>query len=151
MPEPHNEFMFYWVPERKWKAGPNGRWVPQPSLFHLLYDKYKWFRRLAHWTCWLRENLPSKYYAYVGVYHTTRHYGGPEEGGWRYDWNEWIDGARVPLKMRVFAGSLMKSLWKEHKEAEYGDISSVLGGIEVHVEPEKRPREHETGERPRYE
>jgi len=85
---------------------------------------------------------------YVNVYHVTRRYGGPEEGGWYYDNYECVEV--VPARSGR-AKELQEQLEQEYKDQAYGNISSVLGGQEVHVLIEKTRAQSETREVPIYE
>ena len=85
---------------------------------------------------------------FVNVYEVTRHYGGPEEGGWWYDWRHCVEVYPV----RESAAELMQEqLEDENSYRKFGDISSVLGGQDVLVLIEDAPKETETTERPYYE
>lgn len=84
---------------------------------------------------------------WVNVYTMTRHYGGPEEGGWYYDWLHLEEAHNVSFKE---AQAKLESLKEEHGEGE-GDISSVLDGHEVHIWIEGSRGESQTTERPYYE
>lgn len=89
---------------------------------------------------------------YLNVYAITRHYGGPEEGGWWY--NSGVPVACVPMEVDAIDprlretddgddGPLMDELVPESYERVQaqieklrrmfipeGDISSVLGGVD---------------------
>lgn len=62
----------------------------------------------------------------VSVYATTRHYGGPEEGGWWYDWYELVETRRVdgPADEEEARRELRAKY--DPEQPEY-PISSVLG------------------------
>lgn len=95
------------------------------------------------------QELPPEQLVFVNVYSVTRHYGGPEEGGW------WFDALHCEEIMPVqyqYAETLREELKKRYEEShKWGDISSVLGGQDVVVYIEKDPKESETKERPVYE
>lgn len=89
---------------------------------------------------------------FLTVYSQTRHYGGPEEGGWWYDWHEpvasvelpqWLDADEVEAKR--------EALLKVYDHLAEGDIGSVLGGTHVWVGREDEQYEFQTTRRPRYE
>jgi hypothetical protein len=84
---------------------------------------------------------------FVNAYAVTRHYGGPEEGGWWYNHYDLIqavpcDPEDVP-KIRDYLAT-------QHADVVHGDIYSVLGGCDLQILTEKEPGESATIERPRY-
>jgi hypothetical protein len=79
----------------------------------------------------LRRKVPC---TLLGVYAVTRHYGGPEEGGWWFDWMEHIES--VPVK-------------PEKAERIYKKLSSLNPGNEIINE--RYPFEYQTKARPHYE
>ena len=84
-------------------------------------------------------------YRYVTVYRVTRHYGGPEEGGWWYNWYE-------PVHTEDFRSWEQRDeLQKEWVDRNSGDIYSVLGGEEYRVYAEEIKHESASTERPHYE
>ncbi len=84
---------------------------------------------------------------YVNVYRVTRHYGGPEEGGWWFNWYECVKSIRVPREN--FGYALKEKLGKEF--IGKGNIYSVLGGHDFLIFTENRKAQSETKERPYYE
>jgi hypothetical protein len=86
---------------------------------------------------------------YVTAYEVTRHYGGPEEGGWWYNRYDPIETRPVHNQAEVEA--TIGLLHRLYDGRAHGSIYSVLGGVEVHVLVESEPREWATTERPRYE
>ena len=83
---------------------------------------------------------------WVNTYIVSRHYGGPEEGGWWYNAGECIESIMCTCSN---AAQLVEEREKVHKHREWGDINSVLDGeqIQINVEdhfgrdwPEERPR-----------
>jgi hypothetical protein len=73
---------------------------------------------------------------YLNVYAVTRHYGGPEEGGWWFNRGEPL--ASVPVTdmsddQIIVERDRLKGLFEDHAE---GDIYSVLGGVAVSVHNE---------------
>ena len=83
---------------------------------------------------------------FVTAYEVTRHYGGPEEGGWWYDWREPID--TVPTSDPAKMVEVFKTKYEDRVE---GDRFSVLGGTAVSVIIEDQPAENRSTERPHYE
>lgn len=87
---------------------------------------------------------------WVNVYASTRHYGGPEEGGWWYNWDECV--ASVPFladtKEEVIEAERyrLSQIFRGH-----GSIYSVASGVEYWVEVEEEGAQSETKERPYYE
>lgn len=84
---------------------------------------------------------------WVNVYTITREYGGPEEGGWYYDWRHLADSK--PCKYED-AESVEASMREEHGDGE-GNISSVLGGYEVDICIEGYRGASRSTHRPHYE
>lgn len=95
---------------------------------------------------------------YVTVYHVTRHYGGPEEGGWW--WNRYAPVRTVQIP-KVFqkknkravnrVRAMAAKLQDEHKHEEWGNIYHTTGGLLVSVCIESQRREFETKVKPHYE
>lgn len=88
---------------------------------------------------------------HLTVYNTTRHYGGPEEGGWWYNWTN----VRYSLPIHNLTeeeAELLKALLNKVHPSE-GNIYSTRGGCEVDIELEEDDKvgEMATKERPRYE
>ena len=85
---------------------------------------------------------------WVNAYSITRHCGGPEEGGWWYNW--YTSLASVPVQ-----GETAAQTEKERLEnlfgPGYGNIYSALGGEKISVYIEDEARESESRETPRYE
>lgn len=86
---------------------------------------------------------------YVNAYSVTRHYGGPEEGGWWYNAGEPL--ASVPLLPGEDPAPVIARLQAIFSGEEYGDIYSVRGGIKVSVGVAYAPAERFPSERPHYE
>jgi hypothetical protein len=86
---------------------------------------------------------------FLNVYEVTRHYGGPEEGGWWYNWYECIEV--FPVRDEEQGEQLRDWLFSEHEHKKHGNIYSVLGGTDIVVYLEDEPKESETKERPYYE
>ncbi len=83
---------------------------------------------------------------WVTAYEVTRHYGGPEEGGWWYDWYDPIN--TVPSSEPEKVVEDFKSRYEDRVE---GDRFSVLGGTAVSVVIEDEPAGMKSTERPHYE
>lgn len=88
--------------------------------------------------------------SYVTVYAITRHYGGPEEGGWWY--NAHTPVCTVPL---VRPGDVKEieeiiAFLAPRFESE-GDIYSVRGGTEIAIYPEAVSQSSATHAAPHYE
>lgn len=88
---------------------------------------------------------------YLNAYAVTRHYGGPEEGGWWFNAGEPL--ASVPLvnptEDQIKAErARLQSVFADQAE---GDIYSVNGGVQISVYPEDGPATHWPTERPHYE
>lgn len=95
-----------------------------------------------------RDQLAAAPFVFVSAYAVTRHYGGPEEGGWWYDWYELIQTVpTAPDGADVVRGELERV----HSSVNVGDRFSVLGGATLSVMVEDSPGEFETRERPHYE
>jgi hypothetical protein len=83
---------------------------------------------------------------WVNVYETTRHYGGPEEGGWWYDWNQCAESRLLFFWQAEKVRDRLYGMYEDE-----GDISSVLGGKLYWIAIQDRKAENETKERPHYE
>jgi hypothetical protein len=76
--------------------------------------------------------LESSSKVFVTAFAVTRHYGGPEEGGWYYD-------VHSPLKSRAIEEDsspeqikfICNRLYNEFSALEEGNIGSVLGGVAI--------------------
>lgn len=98
--------------------------------------------------------------AYVNAYAITRHYGGPEEGGWWYNTGEplasipipgvWKDGWKLVPDKKA-AEHFRRYLLKNFKHIESGDIYSVLGGVAIDIYFEEHPAKYFPERRPHYE
>lgn len=88
---------------------------------------------------------------YVAVISTSRHYGGPEEGGWWYDWTDVCEVRRC-LTLKSAVGHA-RELREEYPTCPRGR-GSVLGGDDTEVLVSHSLSEIEqcqSTERPRYE
>jgi len=110
---------------------------------------------------------------YINAYYVTRHYGGPEEGGWWYDAGRMA--AQIPIEVDfkdqssddgqycgLFQNMTNKSeirvidyvinhLYDTLGSDAWGSISSVNGGMEIRVALEDHEAESYPAERPHYE
>tara|TARA_Y100001970_G_scaffold184237_1_gene224092 strand:- start:157 stop:618 length:462 start_codon:yes stop_codon:yes gene_type:complete len=93
---------------------------------------------------------PSGPIMYISVYTITRHYGGPEEGGWWY--NLCTLRETLPFAYSKKSEDLLRKYLEEKWEDEHsGDIYSVLGGSEMEILVEVSPGKHQDTEVPHYE
>ena len=92
---------------------------------------------------------------FVNAYTLTRHFGGPEEGGWWYNAGEPL--ASIPLPFTPTGhddgrvAPMITQLKQRYADQEHGDIHSALGGAEVVVYLEDHPARSFPRENPRYE
>jgi len=89
----------------------------------------------------------------VSRYHITRHYGGPEEGGWYYDRRLHKDTIKAGLDPQD-ARDLARELNAAQKATETGQGRfSVLGGTDVRYMAEEFPMQADNASEPapRYE
>lgn len=89
---------------------------------------------------------------WIVVTGTSRHYGGPEEGGWWYDWLSIVEVRRVYGWKTALAA--VRELREEYPPSRYGRGSAAAGGsmdyaIELHADTRTFPEE--TTGRPHYE
>jgi hypothetical protein len=93
---------------------------------------------------------------FVTVYEVTRHYGGPEEGGWWYNWYDALKTFKVPRAYHKLRNAVKLERWlgwvrDQFAGREHGDIYSVRGGVMIDVMGESWPRQHESRQQPHYE
>lgn len=86
---------------------------------------------------------------YANAYLVTRHYGGPEEGGWWFDAGELL--ATTPYETEEQAKTEAERLKELYSNKEWGDVSSVNGGAEVEAYATDEMGESYPKERPYYE
>lgn len=86
---------------------------------------------------------------YVNAYRITRHYGGPEEGGWWFDCGEPLGS--LPCTSQREAKDKVDEMQAKFDHLAEGDINSVLGGAEVHVYIEEQFARVFPETRPTYE
>lgn len=91
---------------------------------------------------------------FVTMYSVTRCYGGPEEGGWWYDWYEPVKDAHIELPgeasdvaIDLARGALTERYGWKNKHSR----SSVLGGADCTIIVEEQLHENASRERPHYE
>ena len=88
---------------------------------------------------------------FLTVYAQTRHYGGPEEGGWWYDWNQPVLTVEVPQYLTDEEIEAKREALKVvYSHLIHGDIGSVLGGQAIWVGLENERQEFASTERPYY-
>jgi hypothetical protein len=87
---------------------------------------------------------------YLTAYALTRHWGGPEEGGWWYDRYTYVESYSHRIKRRD-ARRRGRDLWLKHAGIIEGDVSSVLGGTALVILPEVTRGEYATKGKPHYE
>ena len=92
---------------------------------------------------------------FISVYATTRHYGGPEEGGWWYNVSDCLQSKPIPPcdgeHLKSVLTSVIERWCEEYQSEHHGDIYSVLGGSEVWFSLEYHAGESHDVSRPRYE
>jgi hypothetical protein len=86
---------------------------------------------------------------YVNAYIVTRHYGGPEEGGWWFNAGEPL--ASVPVSDNGDPEVIREDLRVKFADLNRGNIYSVRGGEEVAVYIEEEFATYFPKERPHYE
>lgn len=91
---------------------------------------------------------------FISEYTVTLNYGGPEEGGWWYDWNEYevtVDRAGTQDEAYAIARRMNEQARAEHHERYGYDYTSVLGGTKTAYFVEEEPGDHQSTSRPFYE
>lgn len=100
-------------------------------------------------------------YLWICGYEVSRHYGGPEEGGWWYDMETPVQECVVKLPWETLERNTeagiarmvahFNNMWRPR--VAYGDISSVNGGLDFYTRFEigTEPFSHASTERPHYE
>lgn len=86
----------------------------------------------------------------VTLYVTTRHYGGPEEGGWWYNWDHHHTSIPTMFDADNISG-IVKMLLDAAGDQIGGDIYSVLGGAEGWIRIERVAGSEKSTEVPHYE
>ena len=94
---------------------------------------------------------------FITAYSVTRHYGGPEEGGWWYNWSTPVKTIAIPKvhqrknkRAEKAVKALKQTLEKELSHINEGDIYSANGGVLLEVVPEYVKHEEASTERPHY-
>lgn len=91
----------------------------------------------------------------IGKYHVTRHYGGPEEGGWWFDMYEFKSSFPYPpiIDTEECLYGFVYQLNSEAKAAQSNPQGrfSVENGTDVRFLIEDTPGEHQSTTRPHYE
>lgn len=119
---------------------------------HLLSKEDQEALHKAH--CVIYDFNDSKYFMprrYIGVYEVTRHYGGPEEGGWWYNWYTYLFSVCVDKSSESRRERVIAALKAGESHRKSGNIYSVLGGVDVEVLYEEHPGIHQSTETPHYE
>jgi hypothetical protein len=90
---------------------------------------------------------------FVSRYITEICYGGPEEGGWWYDWNTFDKVMAIcPEDDDAFSVCKALNIRQQEEDKEAGiDYSSVNCDSYFMYDVENMPAENQTTERPRYE
>ncbi len=86
---------------------------------------------------------------WINVYEVTRHYGGPEEGGWWYNREECIFSDKI--HKGEDPDRTKRKVESEYEDLKEGNIYSVLGGTEIYVKIESEKAETEDIIIPHYE
>lgn len=141
---------------------PDGRALRLPDYVEQLRDNekasmdvmYSQDERLAmhvferfHGEVLFEVHLPDDEKIFVNAYAVTRHYGGPEEGGW---WVNLYECVEVVETTPLMAEGVVKQLEEKWTSKDYGDIYSVLGGVKHVVYSERKPKQSEDMEIPYY-
>lgn len=85
---------------------------------------------------------------HVNVYAVTRHFGGPEEGGWWYDVGELVEDVETTLEE---AEAVKAELAQKHADVQDGDRHSACGGTDLQVEISEEPGRNWPEHTPHYE
>lgn len=88
---------------------------------------------------------------YVNVYAVTRHWGGPEEGGWWWNYHNPIASFLILDPKTQDPYKVQEGFYRKYSILKEGNISSVLGGTDVAVYIEDHFAEPWPKERPYYE
>ena len=85
---------------------------------------------------------------FINVYEVTRHYGGPEEGGWYYNVGTPKDSVFTSDPHSI--PRIRKWFIEKYGDEAHGDIYSVNGGLEIQVIVEDHPSRRWPDRRPVY-
>ena len=89
------------------------------------------------------------FFVFVNVYAVTRHYGGPEEGGWWFNAGEPVESHYVQAGQE--GDDFIAAAEARAAEESSGDIYSVRGGVEHSVMVEAHPARCWPARTPHYE
>jgi hypothetical protein len=94
---------------------------------------------------------------FITTYEVDRRYGGPEEGGWWYNWHQPIETIQIP---KVFqrkskratkrVEALKQRLQAKFADRAWGNIYHSTGGLLIDTYTEIVRRENQTKHRPYY-
>lgn len=95
---------------------------------------------------------------YITAYAVTRHFGGPEEGGWWYNWYRVLETIRIPKAYQHMSNKRAvnavarreKALQLKLDHINEGNIYHVNGGVMLSTCIESVRHENETTERPHF-
>ena len=90
-------------------------------------------------------------YGMLTAYRVTREYGGPEEGGWWYDWYELVDIPSRKLDKGSDVDAMRESFLNEFDKPEHPIWSVLNWEGEVRILLEDIRGEHVRDHRPHYE
>jgi len=95
---------------------------------------------------------------FITVYSITRHYGGPQEGGWWYDWYVPIETIHIPRRWvkkpnqhRNQIETLKSQMKRKYADEALGNIYHSTGGKAIEAYIEETYREFESKVTPHYE
>lgn len=115
------------------------------------YQGPQWFfRNGSAWQSIKRRIKLHRKRQWVTAYAVTRHYGGPEEGGWWYNRYQFVNRWPRPVK-RCRAPRIQAIMEEKYAGINEGNIHSVLGGAELCVVWDDYPMQSQTRGRPYYE
>ena len=145
------EFTYKTISKNKIKMYRDGKFLTELSRWSP--DREDWTSTVYQTTesldC-LQKFLEARYSRrYINVYCVTRQYGGPEEGGWWYNWRAYVKGYKFDTAKEAEESlEELSDLWHE---GDTGNIYSVLGGEEYNVILEEYYAQSKTRYRPHYE
>ena len=94
---------------------------------------------------------------FITAYAVTRHFGGPEEGGWWYNWYEVIETQALPKSLQRRSNraarevnARRKALLKKLDHINEGNIYHSTGGVLLDVIVESVKHENKSTEQPHY-
>lgn len=91
-------------------------------------------------------------YFWLNIYTLSRRYGGPEEGGWYYNWQDLETAILVPAEWPEEKIAELVALMEEaYARVAWGNLGGVLGGQEVIVVLENTKGETQSTTVPHYE